>query len=105
MEVQVTPPSVDLYMTLVRLLNTPPPSFIPAMKTLPSGPTTGCTLRMKPPVWTCTGVLQEVPSSEYVTKMFCPAAKSFHETYIRPLCALVMLLSTHIEGRSSNVPL
>src|SRR5215468_11175333 len=62
-------------------------------------------LRMKVPLWTCTGADQVVPSSEWVTKMFCPAPKSFQEMYIRPKKGLAALLSTHIDSRSSAPPL
>src|SRR6516162_4771076 len=61
--------------------------------------------RMKVPLWTRTGADQVVPSSECVTKMFCPAPKSFQEMYIRPKKGLAALLSTHIDSRSSAPPL
>src|SRR5206468_11222529 len=60
--------------------------------------------RTKPEV-SATGVVHDTPSSEWVTKIRWPPAKSFHEIYMRPANGLVVLLSTHIDSRSSSVPL
>jgi hypothetical protein len=60
------PPFVERYMMLVRAANPPPPSFMPAMKTVPSLPGLPviCTFLIKPPVCTWTGALHVVPLSE-----------------------------------------
>ena len=72
-------------MTFVRLPSPPPPSFMAAMKTVPSGPVVSCTLRMKPAL-TVTGEVQVVPPSE--EEMTCsappPTLKLFQERYMRP---------------------
>ena len=91
-------------MRLVRFDNPPVPSSIAATNTTPSGPPVICTLRVKPGV-SGTGVVHDTPSSEWVTKIRCPLAKSFQEMYMRPANGLVVVLSTHIDSRSSSEPL
>src|SRR5713101_7628770 len=80
--VQVSPPSVDRYMRLVRLLNPPPPSSMLATNTVPSRPglPVNCTLRMKPAL-SGTGGDHRVPSSEWVTNRRAPREKLFQEIY------------------------
>src|ERR1700730_836764 len=73
-EVQVTPPSRDLYITFCRVAFPPPPSSMPATKTAlffpsnlaaPRGEPVICTSRMKvEPLLSITGPFHVVPLSE-----------------------------------------
>src|SRR5271166_476564 len=73
-EVQVTPPSIDRYMTFCLVASPPPPSSIAATNTgleyltlAPGGPGSApvtCTSRMKLPL-SVVAALQVTPSSEW----------------------------------------
>src|SRR5204862_4918079 len=111
-EVQVVPPSSDLYIRFWRLPQPPfTLSFMPAINTVlfapsylvaPTGEPVSCTSRMKGlPLLRRTGAVQVVPLSECVTEV-CPLAiKSFQDAYMRPQLPLVGSLSTHMDCRSS----
>jgi hypothetical protein len=80
-----TPPLVDIWMTFWRGDMPPPPSFIVARKTLPSGPVVIWTSRTKLPT-TVTGADQVAPpSSDRMTwRAPPPTAKLFQLMYARP---------------------
>jgi hypothetical protein len=106
--VQVVPPSVDLKMRLERgPLVPPPPSFMPAMYTVPSKSPVIWTSRIKglPLVnWCCVQV--EPLLVETLTKRAPPPTpKSFRETYMFPKWGEDVLLSAQPDSRSSAKPL
>src|SRR5712692_2453405 len=100
----VTPPSVDRNMTFWRVVRPPLNSFIAATNAVPSGPPVSWTSRRNPVV-SGVGADQIVPSSEWVTKIRPPELKSFQEMYMRPKNGLSGVLSTHIDSRSSPLPM
>src|SRR5258708_135543 len=101
-------------MTFWRVLRPPPPSSMVATNTVllvpsylapPTGEPVSCTLRMKFEL-RITGALQLTPSSEWIRdRAPLLLLKSLKEIYIRPYIPLVGSLSTHIDSRSSLLPL